>query len=71
MEKINGEVGRTITSMSLNPQTENALLLAFENSQILSSEFYPESPGDNLHFTHLSQNFHCGTVTGIDICIRK
>ena len=56
-----------IKGISLSSQTEEQLVMTTENSQIFQVDFN----GDSEEPKPLSHLFHHGTVTGMDVCVRK
>lgn len=56
-----------VKGLSLSFQTEEFLVVVLDNSQIYSIEF--NSINEEADF--LSQPFHSGAITGMDVCVRK
>lgn len=57
----------SVVALSLPPNIEEDLVVALSNSQLYSVNLANEREAP----TPLSNNFHNGPITGLDICIRK
>lgn len=61
------QVVGNVKALSLSFQTEESLAISLDNSQIYSIDFNSM----NEQAQPLSQLFHTGAITGLDICTRK
>ena len=61
------QVVGNVKALSLSFQTEEALVLTLDNSQIYSIDFNSMNE-EALPLSHL---FHSGAITGLDVCVRK
>ena len=60
-----------VTSMSFNVGPEDTMAAALNNGQIMTTQFSADRAGEDLQFTYLSDKFHTGEITGLDVCVRK
>jgi len=61
---------QTITNMVLT-STEDAIYMSTENQQILKATIALDGTDEPSRFDHLIYPFHTGSVTCVDVCLRK
>jgi cilia- and flagella-associated protein 57 len=59
-----------IKSIDLNA-SEDVLIIATENQQIIKIAINIERPADEVDYSYLSMPFHARAINGMDTCIKK